>query len=269
MINLSFHVRLRLAPIAWLIIFFIVFVPADLAFAASGLRSAPPGAFSGAPSEYTRFTPRELSRGFLALAFGSDLRLGSKLRRIHRFDRPVHVHFFTNGSVDRTNAYRRIVLEFAREFPALQLTIIDDAASADIVVRLIDEKNFNTAITAVFGRQTARAFVAKTDAQCMTSVRSAASGGIIRADSFVIIDQGDDVFLNCAYHEMLHALGLPNHDSGNPWTALNQDRTVGYLTVYDRAMLRMLYDPRVRSGMTSKDVMKVVTGVARDVSGRL
>jgi len=47
---------------------------------------------------------------------------------------------------------------------------------------------------------------------------------------------GTDIFLDCAYHETLHALGLMNHADDIPWTTLNQRRSVGYLSVYDRAM---------------------------------
>ena len=68
----------------------------------------------------------------------------------------------------------------------------------------------------------------------MTSVKSTADGKIVHSVSFIIVDKGDDVFLDCAYHELLHAFGLSNHDQHNPWTTLNQNRMVGYLTVYDR-----------------------------------
>lgn len=237
------------------------------AFAASELRPAPEGSFAGAPSEYTRFSSRELARGFLALAFGSDFRLGSKLQRVHRFDDAVRIHLIASGSVDRLSSYRRIVDEFAREFPQLRLSVTDDAYSANLVVRLIDEKDFATAIRAAFGIETARAFIAKTDAQCMTSVKSAAEGGIMRVDSFIIVDQGDEVFFNCAYHEMLHALGLPNHDQRNPWTALNQVRTVGYLTVYDRSLLRILYAPAIQSGMNRAQLLSVLPALTKEIAG--
>src|SRR5262249_9384301 len=68
----------------------------------------------------------------------------------------------------------------------------------------------------------------------------------------------EDVFLDCAYHELLHAFGLSNHDQHNPWTTLNQNRTVGYLTIYDRFLLALLYDPRIRPGMTAAQVRAVL-----------
>jgi hypothetical protein len=238
---------------------------ATAAFAASGRQPAPPGAFPGAPPQYTRFTAGELTRGFLALAFGSDLRIGARPRGIRRFDHPIHASVMSLGSVDRSAAMQRVLEEYARKVPNLHLSIAAAGEPADIEVRLIDEKNFEAALVAAFGAKVTKAFVARTDPQCMTSVKSAANGSIVRAVSFVIVDQGDDVFLDCAYHELLHAFGLSNHDQRNPWTTLNQDRMVGYLSVYDRALLTLLYDPRIRPGMTSARVRAALPGVIGDL----
>ncbi|MBV9558067.1 MAG: DUF2927 domain-containing protein [Pseudolabrys sp.] len=227
---------------------------ASAAYAASDRENAPPGAFPGAPQQYTKFSVSELTRGFLALAFGSDLRIGAKPKGIRRFDRPIRAVLITGGSVDRSAAMQRVLFEYGEKVPNLHLSIGGNVEGADIVVRLIDEKNFAAALETAFGREVARAFVAKTDAQCMTNVQSGADGAIIHSESFVIVDKGDDVFLDCAYHELLHAFGLSNHDQTNPWTTLNQDRMVGYLTVYDRALLTLLYDPGLRAGMSVNEV---------------
>jgi hypothetical protein len=220
------------------------------AFPASDKQPPPPGAFAGAPPQYTRFTLRELERGFLALAFGSDLRIGARPKGIRRFDHPIRLYVESTGDIDRMTAMRRVVAEYSAAIPGLQLSLAVDAAGADIDVRLINEKDFAAALTQAFGRPTARAFVAKTDPQCMTSVKSDMRGVIVHSISFIIVDKGDAVFLDCAYHELLHAFGLSNHDQRNPWTTLNQRRKVGYLTIYDRALLTLLYDPRMTPGMT-------------------
>jgi hypothetical protein len=234
-------------------------------FAASGKKAAPAGSFRGAPAQYTRFSATELTQGFLALAFGSDLRIGARPRGIRRFDRPVRVRISAAGSVDRRAAMARVIDEYARDVPALRLSLADDAAPGDIELRLIDEKNFKAELTATFGARIANDFVARTDPQCMTSVKSDASGHIVRAVSFIIVDQGDDVFLDCAYHELLHAFGLSNHDQRNPWTTLNQSRMVGYLTVYDRSLLTLLYDPRIAPGMTRRQVRAVLPELIADL----
>jgi hypothetical protein len=220
------------------------------ALAASGRQPPPPGSFPGAPPQFTRFTTAELMRGFLALAFGSDLRIGARPRGVRRFDHPIKARVLAGGSTDRVAAMQHIIEEYARAVPNLHLSLAE-APPADIEVRLIDEKDFRTALRAAFGDEVAGTFIKRTDPQCMTSVKSSSEGEILHTVTFVIVDKGDDVFLDCAYHELLHAFGLSNHDQRNPWTTLNQKRMVGYLTVYDRALLTLLYDPHIVPGMTA------------------
>ena len=135
-------------------------------------------------------------------------------------------------------------------------------------MRLIDEKNFKSALESAFGIKVAHAFVARTDPQCMTSVKSDSQRRDHRAVSFIIVDKGDEVFLDCAYHELLHAFGLSNHDQRNPWTTLNQRRMVGYLSVYDRALLTLLYDPRIAPGMTAKEARVCFPRRSKGLAGR-
>lgn len=207
------------------------------ALAASGREPAPADALPGAPAQYTRFSTPELMRGFLALAFGSDLRIGAAPRGIRRFERPIRAAVVAGGSVDRTAAMQRVIVEYAEKVPGLHLRVVEAKASADIEVRLIDEKNFTASLRLAFGTEITRAFITRTDPQCMTSVKSDRDG---------------------AYHELLHAFGLSNHDQRNPWTTLNQHRMVGYLSVYDRSLLTVLYDMHIRPGMTAAQARAVL-----------
>jgi len=237
-----------------------------IALAASNKQPAPAGAFRGAPAQYTDFTTRELERGFFSLAFGSDLRIGAKPRGIRRFDHPIRIAVIAGGSVDRSAAMARVIDDYAAQVPSLQLSrVTTEGAPADIEVRLIDERSFKSALQAAFGAQVTATFIARTNPQCMTSVKSAAEGEIVRSVSFIIVDKGDAVFLDCAYHELLHAFGLSNHDQRNPWTTLNQKRVVGYLTAYDRALLTILYNPQVKPGMTAAQADRALPGVIRDL----
>jgi hypothetical protein len=198
------------------------------ALAASGREPAPAGALSGAPAQYTRFSTPELMRGFLALAFGSDLRIGAAPRGTRRLERPIRAAVVAGGSVDRTAAMQRVIVEYADKVPGLHLRV---------VVRLIDEKNFTASLRLAFGTEITRAFITRTDPQCMTSVKSDRDG---------------------AYHELLHAFGLSNHDQRNPRTTLNQHRMAGYLSVYDRSLLTVLYDMHIRPGMTAAQARAVL-----------
>ena len=236
-----------------------------MALAASGKRPAPPGAFKGAPAEYTQFSAGELARGFLALAYGSDLRVAGRPHGLHRFTHPVSVRVQGGGSVDRTEAMRGVLEEYARKIPNLHLSVVAGTEPADVDVLLIDEKGLETALRASYGARVTQDLVDRTDPQCVTSVKSNTDGEIVHALSYMIVDKGDDVFLDCAYHELLHAFGLSNHDQHNPWTTLNQGRMVGYLSVYDRALLTLLYDPRIWPGMTPPQVRRLLPQVIKDL----
>ena len=247
------------------VLVFLIVALTDV-FAASGRQPPPAGAVEGAPAEYTRFSAAELERGFLALAFGSDLRIGLTPRGIRRFDHPIRAAIVAGGSVDRGAAMTRILDEYASKVPNLRLSLVSERATADIEVRLIDEKDFKSALRAAFGVAITKTFVARTNPQCMTSVQSESEGGVVRSISFIIVDKGDAVFLDCAYHELLHAFGLSNHDQRNPWTTLNQKRMVGYLSVYDRDLLTVLYDRRIVPGMTEGQVRGVLPKVITDLA---
>jgi len=248
----------------WCVACFVLIAALTAAFAASDKQPAPYGSFAGAPPQFTHFTAGELYRGFLALAFGADLRIGTRPLGIRRFDRPIRARVINGGSVDRSAAMSRVIEDFARQVPALQLSETS-VEPADIELRLINEKDFPSALRATFGKRTAKVFVERTDPECMTSVRSAEDGTIVHAVSFIIVDRGDKVFLDCAYHELLHALGLSNHDQHNPWTTLNQRRMVGYLTAYDRALLTLLYDSRLWPGMTRQQTQAVLPQVIAEL----
>jgi hypothetical protein len=235
------------------------------ALAASGKRPPPAGTHDNAPPQFTRFSAKELERGFLALAFGSDLRIGARPRGVRRFDHPIRAAVMSRGSVDRAAAMQRIIEEYAHKVPELHLSLATNPDNADITLRLIDEKDFPSALRDAFGARITKTFIERTDPQCMTSVKSDSDGAIVHSVSFIIVDQGEDVFLDCAYHELLHALGLSNHDQQNPWTTLNQNRMVGYLTVYDHALLTLLYDRRIRPGMTRGQVRRVLPELIRSL----
>ena len=66
------------------------------------------------------------------------------------------------------------------------------------------------------------------------------------------------MFHDCAYEELLQSLGPINDDRSVPWTMFNDDVQMGFFDLYDQFLLNLLYDPRVRPGMTREQVKKLL-----------
>jgi DUF2927 family protein len=255
---------MRLMTVASLALALISF--SEQGQAASNLRPAPIGAPRNAPREYTRFDEAELTMGFMRLAFGSDMqRLGDDEDRIHKFDHRVRFHISNTGRVDRTKTYQSVLDDLLLHVDRIDAAVVDTSTAPDVIVRLVDSKDFVPTLMAALGGSTASSFINQTNPRCTTRSRTDKNGLILRADVFIVVDQGNDTFLDCAYHETLHAFGLMNHADEIPWTTLNQNRLVGYLSVYDRAMLRLLYDPRLRAGMRRSEVELVLPAIIREL----
>jgi hypothetical protein len=59
----------------------------------------------------------------------------------------------------------------------------------------------------------------------------------------------------------LQALGAINDDRSVPWTMFNDDVQMGFFDIYDQFLLNILYDPRIRPGMTKEAVAEILPEV--------
>ena len=64
---------------------------------------------------------------------------------------------------------------------------------------------------------------------------------------------------------MLQSLGPINDTSSVPWTMFNDNVSMGYFDVYDQYILNVLYDPRIKAGMTVLEVRSMLPEVLVDV----
>lgn len=70
--------------------------------------------------------------------------------------------------------------------------------------------------------------------------------------------------LSCVHEEMAQAMGLPNDSPDARPSLFNDDLEFALLTEHDAILLRMLYDPRLRPGMTAAEVRPLLPEIARD-----
>lgn len=69
----------------------------------------------------------------------------------------------------------------------------------------------------------------------------------------------------CFHEEMAHGLGLSNDDASVHPSIFNDDDQFAYLTRHDELLLAMLYDPRLRPGMTEAEVRPLAATIAAEL----
>jgi hypothetical protein len=70
--------------------------------------------------------------------------------------------------------------------------------------------------------------------------------------------------LSCVQEEMAQAMGLPNDSPDARPSLFNDSLEFALLTEHDEILLRMLYDPRLKPGMSAEEARPLLPAVARD-----
>jgi Protein of unknown function (DUF2927) len=70
--------------------------------------------------------------------------------------------------------------------------------------------------------------------------------------------------MSCVHEEMAQAMGLPNDSRESRPSLFNDDLEFALLNEHDAMLLRMLYDPRLRPGMTVAEARPLLPAIAAD-----
>jgi Protein of unknown function (DUF2927) len=216
-------------------------------------------------AEKKSFTDAEITEGFFKTAFGAEFHLAGRVDRIRKYDMPVRV--FAEGTVrpDRKAQLATVVADIARRVQHLDIAMAETTDDANIVVKLVRDRDLARTITGLYGSERAREIGTSLDPQCLSGFRKNDRFEIEHSDVILTYDSSDFTFLDCAYEELLQALGPINDTSSVPWTMFNDNVSMGFFDVYDQYILNVLYDPRIKAGMTVEQVKAVLPEVLADV----
>ncbi|MBM9594792.1 DUF2927 domain-containing protein [Roseitranquillus sediminis] len=71
--------------------------------------------------------------------------------------------------------------------------------------------------------------------------------------------------LSCIHEEIAQGLGLSNDSPLARPSIFNDDEEFGLLTTHDEYLLRILYDPRIRPGMSGDEALPIVREIAYEI----
>jgi hypothetical protein len=216
-------------------------------------------------AEKKSFTDSEIADGFFRVAFGAEYHLAGRVDRIRKYDRPVRVFAGGVSRPDRKAQLAKVVADIATRIAHLDIAMAKTADDANVVVTLVRDRDLFRTIRSFYGEDRAREIRKSLDPQCLSGFHKNEKFEIEHSDVILTVDIGDFTFLDCAYEELLQALGPINDTSAVPWTMFNDKVSMGFFDVYDQYLLNILYDPRIKAGMTMAEVEAVLPEVLADV----
>jgi hypothetical protein len=216
-------------------------------------------------SERKTFTDAEILDGFFKVTFGAEFHVAGGVDRIRKYDSPVRVYVDNRTDFDRSPQIAGVIADIAKRIRHIDIALTDQRRDANILVSLVRDRDLGRTIRSLYGVDRARRIQRSLEPQCLSGFRKDESYRILHSDVLVVADAGDFVFYDCLYEELLQALGPINDDKTLSWSMFNDEVQMGFFDVFDQYILNILYDPRIRPGMTRREVEAVVPDILSSV----
>jgi hypothetical protein len=226
------------------------------------------------------FTDRNLTENFLKIAMYEEYAHGqaSTTRsqtpiRLLRWEKPLRVSVDFGASVPQARQATdraRVESYFTRlsMLTGLSITMTNTAPDFWVHFASVDER---AAMGPALSRELSDLTPGQIDAvtnmdpntYCQVLTQSD-PGSNVYTDAVAVIpsEHPDLLRLSCIHEELAQALGLPNDSNAARPSIFNDDEEFALLTPQDEAMLRILYNPALRPGMTESEARPIVQTLA-------
>jgi len=211
------------------------------------------------------FSTEELLDGFEKTVFGLEYRSWSwRPYLVKKFTRPVRFYVHNYSSRDRTRTVHRFIREIGNRVGGLTTGIANDSASANFQVYVVDRAQYEQVVKKdIYKNDRARV-----PGRCLVRVVSGRKG-IKRSAAVIVSDEGEFLFKRCLVEELLQGLGPMNDNKDLVHSVFNDSSRHSRFTVFDQIILNMLYDPRIKPGMSMKQTKPILPLVLRDARRRV
>lgn len=235
--------------------------------------------------EDTPVTDRMLANNFLRIAMYEeyDRALGGTVAstapmQLTRWQGPVRVGLRFGASVPadkRATDTARIASYLARlsGLTGLPIRLADGNPNFFIHIASVDERRalgpaLQSALPQLSAAQASGVTNLDRSTYCLVWTQSDTGSNLYeRAFVFIPSEHPDLMRLACIHEEIAQGLGLPNDSPQARPTIFNDDEEFALLTRQDELMLRMLYNPQLRPGMTEQQARPIVETLATRLLG--
>ncbi|MCC5973526.1 MAG: DUF2927 domain-containing protein [Rubellimicrobium sp.] len=232
------------------------------------------------------FTDTMLARNFIRIALFDEyvtddgrIRAEQRISRLRRWQQPIRMNVEVGATVPADQAARdraSIGAYAARLSNLIGLPITQSPAeSANYHVLIMNEDDRLASEARIrelapgISDTTLRALIGMPRSTLCIVVAFAEDGGYAYTRALAVIrgEHPDVLRLACIHEEIAQGLGLANdHPQVRP-SIFNDDEEFGRLTNHDELLLRILYDPRLRPGMTAAEAAPIAREIATELMG--
>src|SRR6476620_1289572 len=205
-------------------------------------------------TERKTFSNAEIIDGFFKITFGAEFHIAGGVDRIRKYDGPIRVYVDNKAKPDRSSQVGAVVADIRMRIRDLDIAMTSRRDDAQIIVSLVHDRDLAHAIRTLYGIDRARRIQRSLEPQCLSGFRKNENSRILHSDVLIVADAGDFVFYDCIYEELLQSLG-----------PINDDVQMGFFDLYDQYLLNILYDRRIRPGMTRAQVEALLPEVLPQV----
>lgn len=224
--------------------------------AALVLCATPVGALG---AEAKGLEPNALRDAFFKVVFGLEYgRLFGESQRVKKYTEPVRYTVIHVSATDRSAEVAAFMASLPNTIGGLKTLPARHRNEANFVVFLADRDNFADVVSKELHTD-----AIAMGARCLVGVNT--KHGRIQHSTAVIVTDDPYLFKRCTVEEILQGLGPMNDDDSLTESVFNDTSRHTTFTPFDQALLRMLYHPSIRPGMTGTQVNRILPQVLADL----
>lgn len=231
----------------------------------------------------TPFTDTQLSRNFVRIALFNEYRDDSDFSRpqatvskLRRWTQPIRMSVEFGASVpdEQRDLDRASVSAYAARLSRLSnvpITLTDQDPNFHVLfLNEDDRRGYEPQLRALIpamSDRTVRAFINLPRDQLCVVIGTFAPGrsSYTKAVALIRAEHPNLMRSACIHEELAQGMGLANDSPGARPSIFNDDEEFALLTTHDELLIRMLYDPRLQTGMPPDQAAPIARQIATEI----
>lgn len=205
-----------------------------------------------------------VKKGFIRTVMSAEYGSGAHVKTVKKYNGYVRFAVVNHSKRNRRPAVTKFVRQLNGKIRGLRAGLVGRPSSANFIIHVVDKSQYAD----VLRKHVFRSASAPIRGRCYAHVKLG-SKGIQRTSVVIVSDAGEKIFKRCLVEEVLQGLGPLNDAAPASLSVFSGSSRHTTFTHYDRILMNVLYDPRVKAGMTKKQVLAVLPKVISDTRRRL